>query len=87
MPGGGFGHIAVVIGDADIPLSLIMNLNNVVATLHEFSGIFTEITVWVGKLRIVSDEFSLFEVRRVHEEWTPLVYGSIPGVGSVQFLA
>ncbi|XP_076462539.1 uncharacterized protein LOC143294907 [Babylonia areolata] len=33
VPGGGLGHIAVVIGDADIPLSLTMNLISVVAML------------------------------------------------------
>ena len=36
VPGGGLGHIAVVIGDADIPLSLTMNLISVVAMLGEF---------------------------------------------------
>ncbi|PVD23701.1 hypothetical protein C0Q70_16974 [Pomacea canaliculata] len=33
VPGGGLGHIAVIIGDADIPLSLTMNLISVVAML------------------------------------------------------
>ena len=40
VPGGGLGHIAVVIGDADIPLSLTMNLISVVAMLGE---LFTSI--------------------------------------------
>ena len=39
VPGGGLGHIAVVIGDADIPLSLTMNLISVVAMLGEFSSL------------------------------------------------
>lgn len=33
VPGGGLGHIAVIIGDADIPLSLTMNLISNVAML------------------------------------------------------
>ena len=35
VPGGGLGHIAVIIGDGDIPLSLTMNLISVVVMLGE----------------------------------------------------
>lgn len=40
VPGGGLGHIAVVIGDGDIPLSLTMNMISVVAMLGVYSIIF-----------------------------------------------
>ena len=33
VPGGGLGHVAVIIGQADLPLSLAMNLISVVAML------------------------------------------------------
>lgn len=33
VPGGGLGHVAVILGDADLPLSLAMNLISIVAML------------------------------------------------------
>jgi hypothetical protein len=32
VPGGGFGHVAVIISKSDIPLSVTMNLISIVAT-------------------------------------------------------
>lgn len=42
VPGGGLGHIAVIIGDADIPLSLTMNLISVVAMLGKWGFSFLD---------------------------------------------
>jgi predicted Na+-dependent transporter len=33
VPGGGFGHVAVIISKSDIPLSVTMNLISIVAML------------------------------------------------------
>lgn len=33
VPGGGLGHVAVILGEADLPLSLAMNLISIVAML------------------------------------------------------
>ena len=33
VPGGGLGHVSVVIGEADVPLSLTMNMISIVAML------------------------------------------------------
>lgn len=36
VPGGGFGHVAVIISKSDLPLSLTMNLISIVAMLGEY---------------------------------------------------
>lgn len=36
VPGGGLAHIAVIIGEADLPLSLTMNMISVVSMLGEY---------------------------------------------------
>ena len=36
VPGGGLGHVAVIISDADIPLSLTMNLISTVTMLGKY---------------------------------------------------
>ena len=41
VPGGGLGHVAVIISDADIPLSLTMNLISTVTMLGKYG------VVWV----------------------------------------
>ena len=33
VPGGGFGHVAVIISKSDLPLSVTMNLISIVAML------------------------------------------------------
>lgn len=38
VPGGGLGHVAVILGEADLPLSLAMNLISIVAMLGK--GLF-----------------------------------------------
>lgn len=37
VPGGGFGHVAVIVSKSDLPLSVTMNLINIVAMLGKLS--------------------------------------------------
>lgn len=41
VPGGGLGHVAVILGDADLPLSLAMNLISIVAMLGNCVFLFS----------------------------------------------
>lgn len=41
VPGGGLGHVAVILGDADLPLSLAMNLISIVAMLGNCISFFS----------------------------------------------
>lgn len=52
VPGGGLGHVAVILGDADLPLSLAMNLISIVAMLGKMCFFFRLISIYIGTTSI-----------------------------------
>lgn len=52
VPGGGLGHVAVILGDADLPLSLAMNLISIVAMLGKMRFFFRLISIYIGTTSI-----------------------------------